>query len=205
MVGAVVLSAGASYRMGSPKALLKIGNETFLQHVVGVLRAAGIRDIVIVLGSDAGVIRKSLSWFEGTVVVNEHWGQGQLSSIICGLDALPPDVLDGALISPVDQPLVTIPLLHDLLAAFENSKEKIIVPVFHGRRGHPTIFPRARFDELKSAPMEIGARHLLHGDSHGVVEVITGEGGAIINIDTPEEYRDIILHERPGEGEEGKR
>ena len=197
MVGAVVLGAGASYRMGSPKALLKIDGKTFLDHVVGVLRSAGIRDIVIVLGADADEIRKSLT-FDGPIVVNDRWEQGQLTSIIAGLGAFPTGELDGVLICPVDRPLMTPPLVRGLLAAFENSKEKIVVPVFHGRRGHPAIFPRNKFDELRNAPAEIGARHLLRENPHDVVEVITEEEGAVINIDTQDEYGAHIMAKRPG-------
>lgn len=201
MVGAVVLSAGASFRMGSPKALLTIDGRTFLEHVVGVLRTAGIREIVIVLGADAEVIRKSLPGLDEIMVVNEKWEQGQLSSIIAGLEAFPPRQPDGVLICPVDRPLMTPPLVTALVSAFVNSKEKIIVPVVHGRRGHPALFPRTRFEDLRNAPAAIGARYLLHQNPLDVIEVLTEEEGATINIDTPEEYRTHIRHERPAADE----
>jgi len=202
MVGAVVLSAGASFRMGSPKALLKIGGETFLQHIVGVLRSCGVRDMAIVLGSGAAEIRTSLTWFGGTVVHNERWQQGQLTSILCGLDALLPLGPEGLLICPVDRPLITPLLVRTLLDYFENSKDKIVVPLYRGRRGHPAIFPRKMFDMLRTAPLTVGARHLLRTSPSEVHEVPTEEEGAVVNIDTPSDYRMHILRDFRGSDDE---
>ena len=88
MVSAIVLAAGASLRMGSPKALLKLSGKTFLQHIVDVLASAGVHDVVIVLGANANVIKTQLHWFRGTVVTNNDWNSGMLSSVIAGLGAL---------------------------------------------------------------------------------------------------------------------
>jgi len=187
-IGAIVLAAGASLRMGSPKALLKIGRETFVQHIVGQLHSAGVSDIVIVLGADADEIKNSLSWFKGTIVVNEDWKEGQLTSVIAGLDALSQRKLDGVLICPVDRPLITQILIRDLLKAFQESGKRIAVPVFRGRRGHPTVFSSALFDELRDAPLNVGARHVVRNHPSDVHEMTTNEERVLINIDTPEDY-----------------
>lgn len=188
MISAIVLAAGASARMGEPKALLKIGEKTFLQHIIDVLHSACILDNVIVLGNDAVKIQNTLDWFQGKVVINDNWQQGQLSSIIAGTNMLNGTDLHGVMICPVDHPLISQSLLVDLLQTFWKSKKKIVLPVYNQKRGHPVIFSKELFDELKLAPMNIGARFVVHQHSNDVAELVTTEEGVIQNIDTPEDY-----------------
>src|ERR1041385_8478469 len=137
MVSAIVLSAGSSNRMGTPKGLLKIGDKTFLRHIVDVLHSSRVLDVAIVLGSGAETIEQTLDWFDGKIVTNEEWERGQLSSIIAGLGVLEQKDLHGVMICPVDRPLISQSLIVDLLQAFWKSKKKIVVPVYGGQRGHP--------------------------------------------------------------------
>ncbi|MBI4548951.1 MAG: nucleotidyltransferase family protein, partial [Ignavibacteriae bacterium] len=181
MIAGVVLAAGASLRMGMPKALLTIGERTFLQHIVEVLYSARILNIVVVLGADVEKIQSSLSWFTGKIVINDEWERGQLSSIITGIDALDDHDISGVMICPVDHPLISQGLLVDLLQAFWKSKKKIILPTFQGRRGHPVIFAKEMFDELRNAPMNIGARIVLHNHPDETQEVPTDEEGILVN------------------------
>jgi len=189
MISAVVLAAGSSRRMGSPKSLLKIGEKTFLQHIVDVLHSSCVLDIAVVLGAGAEEIKKNLTWFTGKIVVNANWEKGQISSIVAGLDSLVSKDVDGVMICPVDHPLITHPLVVDLLQAFWKSKKKIIVPVFQGQRGHPVIFEQCLFDELRSAPLDVGARALVHAHPDDVMEVPTSVEGVLTNIDTLADYR----------------
>ncbi|MBI5021549.1 MAG: nucleotidyltransferase family protein [Ignavibacteriales bacterium] len=198
MISGIILAAGSSRRMGSPKSLLKIGEKTFLQHIVDVLHSARVIDIVIILGAEAEEIRKSLSWFDGKTVVNEDWQKGQLTSIIKGIDALDlnstePEEINGAMICPVDHPLLIQSLLVDLLQGYWTSKKKIIIPTFNSRRGHPVIFDKKYFDELRSASHDVGARSVIHKHSDDVCEVPVNEEGVLINIDTQEDYLKYIL------------
>jgi molybdenum cofactor cytidylyltransferase len=192
MIGAVVIAAGASYRMGGPKALLKIGDKTFLHYIVDVLRLAGIREIVIVLGAEAENIGRTLSWFDGTVVVNEDWEQGQLTSVNCGLGALPQEDLEGAIVFPVDHPLISSDLIVSLVTAFRTSKKKIIAPVYKGQRGHPVLFSSEVFGELRKSDPAVGARQVVRAHANDVGEVTTDEEGVVLNIDTPEDYQSRI-------------
>ena len=197
MISGIVLAAGSSRRMGSPKALLKLNDKTFLQHVVDVLHSARIINVVIVLGSEAENIRKSLSWFTGKIVVNEDWQKGQLSSIIAGINSLDIDKSEsekvhGVMICPVDHPLISQSILVDLLQGFWISKKDIIVPTFNGKRGHPVIFSREIFEELRTMPYEIGARAMLHKHPEKILEVPVNDEGILINIDTIEDYRKYI-------------
>jgi molybdenum cofactor cytidylyltransferase len=198
MVSAIVLSAGSSQRMGTSKCLLKIGEKTFLQHIVEVLHSARVLDVVVVLGAEAEEIQKTLTWFDGKVVVNNDWQKGQLSSIICGLNALDlsktdPEEIHGAVICPIDHPLISQSLLVDLLQAFWKSKKDIIIPTFKGKRGHPVIFRSLLFDELKKSSLDVGAREVVHNHPEDICEVATDEEGILMNIDTPEDYESKIL------------
>jgi molybdenum cofactor cytidylyltransferase len=197
MVSGIILAAGSSQRMGSPKALLKIGEKTFLQHIVEQLRSARILDLVLVLGAHAEEIQPTLSWFKGKVVINERWQEGQLTSIIAGLDALnlvnpEPEEIHGAMICPVDHPLLSQAILVELQQGFWRSHKQIILPTYEGKRGHPVIFHSDLFDEIRNAPAELGARAVVRNHPDDVFEVPVKESGVVTNIDTPEDYEKYI-------------
>jgi len=189
MITGIVLAAGASFRMGTPKALLKAGSGTFLQSIFECLSNGGIDDVVIVLGADAGIVRKSLKGFQATIVINEQWKEGQLSSFLTGLEAAIQHSADHVLVWPVDRPLVSELTLSILCNASKKHPESIIIPTCKHRRGHPVIFPKRFFAALRAAPPGIGARHVVRENSKSVIEVETPEEGIILNIDTPEDYQ----------------
>jgi molybdenum cofactor cytidylyltransferase len=199
MIHAIVLAAGASERMGEPKALLRIGTTTFVNHIIKVLEASGITEITIVLGAGADLIGPTLPPFRGRVVVNDKWETGQLSSLAAGLRAISPASAGGALVWPVDRPLVPRTTIAALLDAFRKHTAKIIVPIHGGRRGHPVIFPSKYFDELQNAQSTAGARQILHDHPEAVLEVETKEKGVLLNIDTPEAYRDHVARSSAAE------
>lgn len=192
-ISAIILSAGSSQRMGKHKALLTIGNKTFLRHIVDEINSAGIQDSVVVLGSDFETIRQTLSWFNGKVVVNNDWRNGQLTSIITGINILESAECDGVLIVPVDHPLFTSSLISKLVQAFNESKKQIIIPTHRQRRGHPVIISKNLFGELRNAPIQIGMRFVVHTHEDEICEVPTEEKGVLINIDTPEDYQKYFL------------
>jgi molybdenum cofactor cytidylyltransferase len=184
-VCAVILAAGASRRMGSPKPLLPLGEGTFLSAIVDTLRRAEVERTLIVLGADAAAIRPALSWFHGAVVLNKGWERGALSSIVSGLDALAQSSPSGVLVWPVDHPLVDATTIRTLLDAFERTRQPIVVPTLRGRRGHPTLFGASMFPGLRSAPPDKGAREVLRTHPGAVCEVPTSDEGIVLNIDTP--------------------
>lgn len=190
-LGAIILAAGASRRMGIPKSLLPLGGGTFLSRITGSLREAGVGEIVIVLGADEGAIRPTLGWFDGAVVTNRRWEQGQLSSVIAGLDALEHEGVEGAILWPVDHPLVGAGVVRDLAAGFGRTGKQIIVPTCRGWRGHPVLFSAELFPALRSASTTLGARDVLRRHPQEVQEVPTEDEGILRNIDTPEDARGL--------------
>jgi molybdenum cofactor cytidylyltransferase len=192
MVSGIILAAGESTRMGSPKALLQIGDKSFAQRIVDTLIASRVLDIVIVLGADAEPIQDQLNWFEGKTVINREWTKGQLSSVLVGLRAVEQQDLYGVLIWPVDRPLVSRHVIVGMLHQFWTKQKKIVVPIYKGRRGHPVLFGKELFHELERAPMEFGARSVLQARPDDVLEYQTDEEGVLINIDSPEDYQKYV-------------
>jgi molybdenum cofactor cytidylyltransferase len=185
MLAAVILSGGASRRMGSPKALLAYQGRPFLEHLVDVTKHPKIGVRRIVLGADAAPIAKEVSLAPDEVVINKDWEKGQLSSIHAALRSLPAGT-EGILLCLIDHPLISSALIDDLIEAFYKSQKPIVIPLYEGRRGHPLIFSAALYDELLRAPMETGARAVVWAHTNDIAEIPTSEEGCILNLNDPD-------------------
>jgi len=197
LLAAVILSAGASRRMGRPKALLPFRESTFLEHLIQVTRHPRIGVTRIVLGAGAEKIAATAGIDPSTVVLNPNWEQGQLSSIQAGVRSLEGMGTDGMMLCPVDHPLVSARMVNDLIDRFYAEKRAIVLPTYKGRRGHPAIFARQLYAELLGAPAETGARAVVWAHAADVFEVPTDEEGVVLNINDPDMLRHIL-------GSEGK-
>jgi molybdenum cofactor cytidylyltransferase len=188
MLAAVILSGGASRRMGSPKALVSYQGASFLEHLLGVTRhpAIGVRRVV--LGPDADAISQQVTLAPEEVVVNKDWERGQLSSLHVALRSLPAHT-EGMLLCPVDHPLVSAALVSALIATFLETRAAVVLPVFEGRRGHPVIFSAKVYEELLRAPLETGARAVVWAHKNELQEVSTTEEGCVLNLNDPDAIR----------------
>jgi molybdenum cofactor cytidylyltransferase len=189
MLAAVILSGGASTRMGSPKALLPFQGRPFLEHLLAVTTHQQISVRRVVLGAHAEPISKAINLKSDEIVINENWEQGQLSSIQAAIRSLPAST-DGLLLCLIDHPLVSKALVDQLITRFYASEIKIVLPVYQGRRGHPVIFSASLYDELLQAPLDQGARAVVWAHSKEVAEVPTIEEGCILNLNDPETLLD---------------
>lgn len=204
MIPAIVLAAGASLRMGRPKALMPIGpaskaGETFLSRITGTLQEAGIEEIIVVLGKDAEAVRAAMPDTARGVrlVENTHPDQGQLSSLLVGLRTADRPGVQAVLVTLVDVPLVSAETARTVLNTYRKSTGALIVrPARAGQHGHPTIFDRALFQELRHADPAVGARAVVHAHQADVVDVEVPDEGAFTDIDTPEAYEKFILVDR---------
>jgi molybdenum cofactor cytidylyltransferase len=182
----ILLAAGESRRMGFPKPLLRIGEETFIEHVaLGML--AVVSRLVVVLGAHAERIRVAVPGDSRIEIVeNPSYQNGQLSSLKVGLRALRQDCA-AAMVHLADHPAVRLATFEAMAAEYMKNRAPIVIARCDGRRGHPVIFGRSVFAELMSAPEEQGARAVVNADPARVSYLEVDDGGVTLDLDTPED------------------
>jgi molybdenum cofactor cytidylyltransferase len=191
MLAAVILSGGASRRMGSPKALLSYQGRPLLEHLLDVAHHPKIGLRRIVLGADREPIAKEVNLALDEIVINEQWEKGQLSSIHVAIRSLPAQT-DGIILLLIDHPLISATLVGELIDSFYNSGKSIVLPVYEGRRGHPVIFSSALYQELMNAPLETGARSVVWAHAADVQVVQTNEEGCVLDLNDPDTLRKAL-------------
>ena len=191
MLAAAILAAGESRRMGSPKALVPFRGVNFVEHLVNATHHPRVGVTRIVLGAGAEDIRAKLKVDPAMIVVNPDWELGQLSSIHAAIRSLP-EGTEGMILAPVDHPLVSANLVSQLIKKFDESGRRIVLPTFHGRRGHPVIFRAALYDELLAASPDVGARQVVWAHEQELGEVPTEEEGVVLNLNDPETLKNAI-------------
>jgi molybdenum cofactor cytidylyltransferase len=190
MVVGIILAAGASSRMGRPKALLPIGADTFVTRVCRTLLEAGVDDLVVVAGPEQEAIADALAatGLPARVVENRRRDEGQLSSVLAGLAVADRPGVDAVLVHLVDAPLVRPETARAVLDAFFRTHAPIVRPSVGGRHGHPVLFARGVFDELRRADPGVGARGVVQAHAADVCNVPVDDEGACRDVDTPEDY-----------------
>ncbi len=206
MVPGVVLAAGASSRMGRPKALLPTGvpGETFLSRIVGTLQAGGLDDLVVVVGEVPPALVRALDALPGLVrpVVNPDPSRGQLSSLLTGLAVVDRPGVMGVLVTLVDVPLVSPATVEVLLATYYRTRAPVVRPARGGRHGHPVIFDREVFEALRHADPAAGAKAVVQARIGQVVDVPVDDTGAFLDVDTAEDYTRVFGRPLPDGGAE---
>jgi CTP:molybdopterin cytidylyltransferase MocA/ADP-ribose pyrophosphatase YjhB (NUDIX family) len=192
MLAAIILAAGKSQRLGYPKALLSLGNEPFARRLMRIASEAGVDLCRVVLGYRARDLRRILELPDGLVVVNQKYEEGQLSSLQCGLQNLQEVNCAGVLAMPVDHPMITTHLLRQMIGRFRHGGPAAVIPTHRGRRGHPTLFSRALFQELLQCPPENGARTVLNRHQEHVHYLPTADVSVLLDVDTPDDYRRLL-------------
>jgi molybdenum cofactor cytidylyltransferase len=196
MISAVILSAGESSRMGRPKALLPIDGQTFIEKIVGTLKATPVGKIIVVLGHNVVELRQRIEHLPVEILVNLDYQLGQLSSLHVAVRRLQAENdCDGMLVHLVDHPYIERSLVDEMIRRFYESKKFIVVPRCGDKRGHPVIFSRALFGELLGAPMDQGAKAVVNAHREDTVEIATDYEGIAVDIDTPEIYKKYVRGE----------
>ncbi|GAB7095910.1 hypothetical protein JCM30237_30640 [Halolamina litorea] len=192
----LITAAGKSTRMGGfPKPLLTVERDRFVERLIAQYDRAGVEDIVVVLGHEAAEVRKRADLSGATVVENERYEDGMLSSVREGVREAQDRDADGLLLSPVDYPLIPTHAISAVIDAFsEQPAADVIQPTTDGGRGHPPLFAASTFDALLHDPATEteGARAVVYADDTDTREVAVDDERIFVDIDTPEEYWDAV-------------
>ena len=186
----LILAAGESRRMGSPKALLPYRGETFLDTLIGLF-AARCTPVIVVLGAGADRVRAAAKR-PATFVVNENYLQGMTTSLQCGLRAVPPEA-EGVLFTLVDHPSVSAPTIDTILATSGADVTALLrVPRYGPDRGHPIWFSRALIPEFLAIPAGGAANEVVHAHRAETEFLDLDDPGIVADIDDPEAYRRLM-------------
>lgn len=190
-IAGVILSGGASRRMGTPKALLKFRNETFLDRLIRIFGAV-CDPVIVVVGQHADQIRSGIQR-AGQVqfAVNPDPERGMLSSLQCGLALVPADG-DAAMFLPVDHPHVEASTIETLAESFRRDRAPVTVPTYLGEHGHPVCIARPVIDELLALPPEAKASDVIHRHVAQTSYVEVHDPAVVTDVDDPAAYADLL-------------
>ncbi len=192
MISGILLAAGESRRMGSPKALLRYQGKTFIERICHAYLAADVDELIVVLGARADELRRAIPAHPTLrTVLNPRYFQGQLSSLMTGIGALAPDS-EAAIVNLVDHPLISAQTISALITSFRESPLPILIASYNGKRGHPVLFSRQVYGEILAAPLDQGAKVVVRKDPARVRELPLDDPGILADIDTPEDYRRYV-------------
>ena len=190
-VGLVILAAGASTRLGTPKQLLHYEGDSLLRRVVKTAIASNCDPIVVVLGAYAERMKLEISSLAVHVVKNSHWAKGMGTSIRAGITALniqSPN-LKAAIVLVCDQPFVSAQLIDRLIEQHDATAKPIVASSYEETLGVPALFSCSFFSKLIALDGSEGARHLIQRYCSETAYVLFPQGQ--IDIDTPNDYEQL--------------
>lgn len=190
--GIIILAAGRSARLGSPKQLLPYADKNLLQHSIDVAVESSMKPVIVILGSEIEEIERKIDYSGVIIAKNPDWESGMASSVVCGiktLNKLHPDI-ESVILMVCDQPFVTAGLLNDLIKRQKASGSSIIASSYDNIMGTPALFHKKHFPELVSLTGDTGARSLLKKYAETLQTISFEKGG--IDIDTIEDYRILV-------------
>ncbi len=192
MLSAILLAAGESRRMGSPKALLHYQGQTFIERICTAFLTAGVDELIVVLGARAEEIARALPVHPALrTVVNSRYAQGQLSSLMVGIGALSPES-EAVVVNLVDHPMVSSETITAVIDSFRAAPIPIVIASYQGKRGHPVLFASSVYGEILAAPLDQGAKVVVRKDPARVRELPLEDPGILADIDTPEDYARFV-------------
>ena len=194
-IGAVILAAGKSSRLGQPKQLLQFRRQTLVRRIVDAARGAGCSPIVVVIGSDKDKVARELERTNAVIVENVNWSDGMGTSIRSGVQRsldVAPNV--GAIVLLVcDQPLADLRTIEQLIALGAKTKKAIVASSYAGTLGVPALFDRSCAEELLRLDDASGAKPIIFSNHDRVAEFPFPEGQ--IDIDMAADYEKLRLSE----------
>ena len=191
MISAIVLAAGMSRRMGRPKLLLPLGGELAIQRVVRTVTCSAADETIVVVGHRRAEMEDALKHLPARVVYNPDYAQGEmLSSIQTGLRAASPQAT-AALIVLGDQPGISTAVIARIVTALRAHGDRICLPTYGGRRGHPIGLPRRFWPEVLALGGDASLRDVIRRHQADIMEVAVPDEAVLVDMDTPEDYKRI--------------
>lgn len=188
MICAIVLAAGESKRMGTQKLLLDYGGKSVICRIADQLTASIAEQVYVVTGCDAKRITQELSNRPASIIVNENFKLGMLSSVRCALRTIP-GTCKAVLIALGDQPSITTQLVNVLLEAYRDTDKSIVIPTYKGKRGHPVIVSAKYKNEILTKYDDVGLRGLIHEHSDDVFELSVSMPDVCSDMNIPADYQ----------------
>jgi molybdenum cofactor cytidylyltransferase len=185
VIAALLLAAGAARRFGAPKLLQDLHGKPVVRWSAEALMGAPVDEVIIVVPPDFDALRTALQGIDAYFVVNPHPALGIASSLACGVAALSADTT-AAIVSLGDEPMVSRTAAGRVLERYRAGGAQIVAPTYAGVRGHPVLFDRSVFDELRTFSGDVGARPVVDRDPQRVAFIEIGEPMPL-DVDTPED------------------
>ena len=187
-IGALIVAAGMSTRMGEFKPMLSIGSISVAQRVIATLSQAGVSKIVMVTGYNATILERHLSGNGIIFLRNENYETTQMfDSVKIGLSYLL-DKCDKVLFTPVDVPLFTAKTVRAIL----DSGAPLAVPMCEGKQGHPILIANSLIPEILGACGEMGLKGAMDRCSVPLMRIDVEDPGTIHAADTPEDFSALV-------------
>lgn len=186
-ISGILLAAGLSTRMGTPKQLLPFGESTIVETVADSMLGAKFHEVIVVLGHCASRIQEQLSARPVHTVFNPDYADGMLTSAQAGIKALKSSGAFALML--VDQPFITTPLIDRVIDAYTETDKGIAVPSYKYRRGHPAIFHRRYATDILDLAAESGGVRTLFKTYAADIHYVPMETDRVLrDIDDPEDY-----------------
>lgn len=189
-VAVVVLAAGGSTRMGTPKLLLTVSGEPMLSRVLCTALSVPTHEVTVVLGASHSELLPLVP-APCKVAINPHWQEGLSSSLRVGLANISTRA-EAVLFALADQPLVGAETMLQILYAYFGTEKGIVVPEYGGRRGTPVLFDRRLFPHLQQIRGDTGGREVIQQMPEEVLSVAVRSAAVLIDIDTLQDYQNLI-------------
>lgn len=180
--------------MGSPKALLPAPDGVpFVVRIARAFAGAAVDRVVVVTGADhaaidAAVRSDAVAARVAACVRNPDPSRGQLSSLLVGLDAVADASAQAVLVTLVDVPGIEPDVVRRVIDAWRRTGAPIVRPARGDEHGHPVLFDRRLFDELRAAPLEAGAKSVVRAHEREIWNEPVDDEGCLTDVDTPAEY-----------------
>lgn len=188
LIGAIVLAAGQSRRMGRPKMTLEWGQTTVIGQVTAVLLEAGAQPVVVVCGAAEEEIRSALAGAPVRIARNPNYLQGDmLASLQRGLEVMP-EAVEAVLVALGDQPQVERQIVEQVIGRYQESGSDLVVPSFEMRRGHPWLMSKSYWAEVLEMGGGQSLRDFLSRHAAEIDYVVVGSKSILKDLDTPEAY-----------------